>query len=196
MQKSDVRRGRRRDRIERGVREARSARTAAARGVCRRRRAEGRAGLPGTGRPDRGLPGRRDPRARRGLSRDGELPRGLVRQAGRPALHDRSEAARGDPGGRPRRTRRRPRRRLAKANNDVARYTPLVAKQAVSQQELDDALAAQDAARSQVEAAQGRRGEGDARSRLHARSRRRSAGWSEPRRSRRAISSDAARARC
>ena len=43
--------------------------------------------------------------------------------------------------------------RLAKANNDVARYTPLVAKQAVSQQELDDARAAQDAARSQVEAA-------------------------------------------
>jgi membrane fusion protein, multidrug efflux system len=43
--------------------------------------------------------------------------------------------------------------RLAKANNDVARYTPLAAKQAVSQQELDDARAQQDAARSQVEAA-------------------------------------------
>lgn len=43
--------------------------------------------------------------------------------------------------------------RLAKADNDVARYTPLVAKQAVSQRELDDARAAQDAARSQVEAA-------------------------------------------
>jgi membrane fusion protein (multidrug efflux system) len=43
--------------------------------------------------------------------------------------------------------------RLAKANNDVARYTPLVAKQAVSQQELDNARAEQDAARSQVEAA-------------------------------------------
>jgi membrane fusion protein, multidrug efflux system len=43
--------------------------------------------------------------------------------------------------------------RLAKANNDVARYTPLVAKQAVSQQELDNARAAQDAARSQVDAA-------------------------------------------
>jgi membrane fusion protein (multidrug efflux system) len=43
--------------------------------------------------------------------------------------------------------------RLAKASNDVARYTPLVAKQAVSQQELDDARAEQDAARSQVEAA-------------------------------------------
>jgi membrane fusion protein (multidrug efflux system) len=42
---------------------------------------------------------------------------------------------------------------LAKANNDVARYKPLVAKQAVSQRELDDALALQDAARSKVEAA-------------------------------------------
>lgn len=42
---------------------------------------------------------------------------------------------------------------LAKADNDVNRYTPLVAKQAVSRQELDNALAAQDAARSRVEAA-------------------------------------------
>ena len=46
------------------------------------------------------------------------------------------------------------RARLAKADNDVARYTPLVAKQAVSQRELDDARAAQDAMRSQVEASQ------------------------------------------
>src|SRR6188768_48280 len=43
--------------------------------------------------------------------------------------------------------------RLEKANNDVTRYTPLVAKQAVSQQELDNAKSAQDAARSQVAAA-------------------------------------------
>jgi membrane fusion protein (multidrug efflux system) len=43
--------------------------------------------------------------------------------------------------------------RLAKASNDVARYTPLVVKQAVSQQELDDSLAERDAARSQVDAA-------------------------------------------
>jgi membrane fusion protein (multidrug efflux system) len=43
--------------------------------------------------------------------------------------------------------------RLEKANNDVARYTPLVARQAVSQRELDDAVAARDAARSQVDAA-------------------------------------------
>lgn len=42
--------------------------------------------------------------------------------------------------------------RLAKATNDVARYTPLAAKQAVSRQELDDARAEQDASRSQVEA--------------------------------------------
>jgi len=43
--------------------------------------------------------------------------------------------------------------RLEKAKNDVTRYTPLVAKQAVSQMELDNAQAAQDAARSQVDAA-------------------------------------------
>jgi membrane fusion protein (multidrug efflux system) len=45
------------------------------------------------------------------------------------------------------------RARLAKADNDVKRYEPLVTKQAVSQRELDDARAAQDASRSQVEAA-------------------------------------------
>jgi membrane fusion protein, multidrug efflux system len=43
--------------------------------------------------------------------------------------------------------------RLTKSTNDVRRYTPLVAKQAVSRQELDDAASAQQAAKSQVEAA-------------------------------------------
>ena len=43
--------------------------------------------------------------------------------------------------------------RLDKTNNDVKRYTPLAAIQAVSQQELDNALAAQQAATAQVEAA-------------------------------------------
>jgi membrane fusion protein (multidrug efflux system) len=43
--------------------------------------------------------------------------------------------------------------RLEKATSDVTRYTPLAAKQAVSQKELDDARSAQDAAGSQVEAA-------------------------------------------
>ena len=43
--------------------------------------------------------------------------------------------------------------RLDKASNDVARYTPLAAKQAVSQQELDNAVAARQAATAQVEAA-------------------------------------------
>ena len=43
--------------------------------------------------------------------------------------------------------------RLEKTGNDVARYTPLVAKQAVSRQALDDAQSAQKAARSQVDAA-------------------------------------------
>lgn len=42
---------------------------------------------------------------------------------------------------------------LSKANNDVARYTPLVLKQAVSRQELDNALSAQEAGRAQVAAA-------------------------------------------
>jgi membrane fusion protein (multidrug efflux system) len=41
--------------------------------------------------------------------------------------------------------------RLEKARNDVIRYTPLVAKQAVSKQELDNALAAQDAGTAEVE---------------------------------------------
>jgi membrane fusion protein, multidrug efflux system len=44
--------------------------------------------------------------------------------------------------------------RLEKAKNDVNRYKPLVAQQAVSQQELDNALAAQDAATAQVAAQQ------------------------------------------
>jgi membrane fusion protein, multidrug efflux system len=40
--------------------------------------------------------------------------------------------------------------RLEKTNNDVARYKPLAEQKAVSQQELDNALSAQEAARSQV----------------------------------------------
>src|SRR6478735_4446612 len=42
--------------------------------------------------------------------------------------------------------------RYEKTQNDVKRLQPLAAKQAVSAQELDNALAAQEAARSQVEA--------------------------------------------
>jgi membrane fusion protein, multidrug efflux system len=42
--------------------------------------------------------------------------------------------------------------RYEKTQNDVKRLQPLAAKEAVSAQELDNALAAQDAARSQVEA--------------------------------------------
>jgi RND family efflux transporter MFP subunit len=41
---------------------------------------------------------------------------------------------------------------LGKTNNDVARYKPLFEKQAVSKQELDNALSAQQAARAQVDA--------------------------------------------
>lgn len=44
--------------------------------------------------------------------------------------------------------------RLDKTKNDVARYTPLVKQQAVSQRELDDAISARDAAMAQVAAAQ------------------------------------------
>jgi membrane fusion protein (multidrug efflux system) len=43
--------------------------------------------------------------------------------------------------------------RLQKAKNDVERYTPLVAKQAVSKQELDNALASRDAETAKVAAA-------------------------------------------
>ena len=42
--------------------------------------------------------------------------------------------------------------RLEKTDNDVARYKPLAAQKAVSQQELDNALSAQEAARFQVSA--------------------------------------------
>jgi membrane fusion protein (multidrug efflux system) len=41
---------------------------------------------------------------------------------------------------------------LEKTNNDVARYKPLFEKQAVSKQELDNALSAQQAAKAQVDA--------------------------------------------
>jgi membrane fusion protein, multidrug efflux system len=44
------------------------------------------------------------------------------------------------------------RARLQKTSNDVARYEPLVAQKAISQQELDNALSARDAARAQVDA--------------------------------------------
>jgi membrane fusion protein, multidrug efflux system len=43
--------------------------------------------------------------------------------------------------------------RLGRTNNDVARYRPLAAQQAVSQQELDNAISAQEAARAMVDAA-------------------------------------------
>jgi membrane fusion protein, multidrug efflux system len=44
------------------------------------------------------------------------------------------------------------RARLEKTNNDVARYKPLAAQQAISQQELDNALSAQEGAKAQVAA--------------------------------------------
>ncbi len=68
----------------------------ATRGVRGGRHPAGRARLPGTRGPGEGLPGRRDPGPRRGLPRERQLPRGLDRQEGRPALRDRPQAARGD----------------------------------------------------------------------------------------------------
>jgi membrane fusion protein (multidrug efflux system) len=46
--------------------------------------------------------------------------------------------------------------RLEKTNNDVSRYTPLAKEKAVSQQELDNALSAQEAAQAQVAACDAR----------------------------------------
>jgi membrane fusion protein (multidrug efflux system) len=43
--------------------------------------------------------------------------------------------------------------RLGRANNDVTRYRPLAESQAISRQELDNALSAQEAARAMVDAA-------------------------------------------
>jgi membrane fusion protein (multidrug efflux system) len=43
--------------------------------------------------------------------------------------------------------------RLGRTNNDVTRYRPLAEKQAISKQELDNALSAQEAARAMVDAA-------------------------------------------
>jgi len=43
--------------------------------------------------------------------------------------------------------------RLGRTNNDVARYRPLAEQQAVSRQELDNAISAQEAARAMVDAA-------------------------------------------
>jgi membrane fusion protein (multidrug efflux system) len=42
--------------------------------------------------------------------------------------------------------------RLGRTNNDVTRYRPLAEQQAISRQELDNALSAQEAARAQVDA--------------------------------------------
>ena len=103
-----------------------------------------------------------------GFLTNGELPGGLVRAARAPCStrSTASRSRRSSPRPGPTRPPRKP--RLAKANNDVTRYTPLVAKQAVSQQELDNALAAAGRRAVAGRGRQGRRREGDARSQLHA----------------------------
>ena len=78
----------------------------------------------------------------------------------------RSRSRRPSPTRRP--TWRRAEARLdQKTKTDVNRLEPLAKQQAVSRQELDNALSAQDAARAQVDAAEGRGRQGDARPRLH-----------------------------
>ena len=132
-----------------------------------------------------GLPGRRDPRARRGLPRDGELPRGLVRHARATLLYQIDpQAARGGA----RRGEGRPgRRREARARQGRTTTSPATRRSSRSRRSASRSsttrVAAQDAARVAGGRRDGRRRQGDARSRLHARSRRRSTGWSAPRRS-------------
>ncbi len=75
---------------------------------------------------------------------------GSIVRKGSP-LYERSETARGDSGS-GQGELATSQARLEKANNDVARYTPLVAKQAVSQQELDNARASRDAETAYVAA--------------------------------------------
>ena len=60
---------------------------------------------------------------------------------------------------------------------DVKRFKPLVAQRAISQAELDNALAPQRSAKAQVDAAQAELREGPAQRRLHAASPRRSTAW-------------------
>ena len=85
--------------------------------------------------------------------------------------------------------------RLQKANTDVTRLTPLVKQQAVSQQELDNALVRPGRGPRPGGRAEGGRRQGDPRPRLHAdHGARSTASWARPR-SRRATSSAAARAR-
>ena len=59
------------------------------------------------------------------------------------------------------------RARLEKTNNDVNRYKPLAQQKAVHQQELDNALRAQEAAQFQVTAYDAQVDKAQARPRLH-----------------------------
>ena len=97
-----------------------------------------------------------------------QLHRGHLRHEGHPPLPDRPQAARGGAGATPRRSWRPPRPGSARTNNDVARYRPLAEQQAVTRQELDNAISAQEAARAMVDAAKAARRQGHARPRLRA----------------------------
>ena len=165
---------------EHRVRKAGRRRAAAARSLRRSGRSAGCACLPGSGRADPGISGRRHPRAGRRLPRIRELPRRIVRAPGRSAV---SRSTRNRSRRRSRR-RMRPRlgeadlataqARLEKANNDVARYTPLVAEAGRQPEGARrragragrGALAGRRRDRSRR--GQGGGGQGDARSRLRA----------------------------
>ena len=77
---------------------AAGAQAATAGGVRHRGRATRRARVPRPRRADTGLSGRRYSRPRRRLSRLRQLHGGVVRPQGRPAVSNRPEATRGDPG--------------------------------------------------------------------------------------------------
>ena len=137
----------------RGVREARSGRAAAPRGVRDAGRPEGRAGLPRAVGQTKGFQDV-EIRARvEGFLETVDFREGSFVRKGELLYTIDREAARGDArrrqGGPGDRARRGSRRRTT--TSTATRRSS--AKQAVSQQELDNARAAQDAARSQVEAA-------------------------------------------
>ena len=105
-------------------------------------------------------------------------------KVGAPALRDRPPRSSAPPSSRRRAPWARRRPVLAKADKDVERFTPLAAERAISQQELDDALAAQRNATAAVSSARAASGSGGAEPRLdqgHVADRRASSGSRTPR---------------
>ena len=119
---------------------------AAARGQGRHRPPARRARLRRGHRPDARLDRDRGPRPRRGLPRDRGLQGGHPRPQGPAPLHDRPAAVRGQPGPGQGARRPRPRRSSRARHQDVVRYEPLVAKNAISRQDYETAVQVQRAA--------------------------------------------------